>query len=308
MSVGASISGAWHKHPYIILGAGGLIVLYFLWPSSSSSTASTSNGSSSTDYANQLAAQTQLSQTQIAAQLASADNTSNNATQVDLANINSANIASANSAAELAASNTAISQANAAAIVSANQTAQTVAVGQTNLSIAQTQAGSTDFQSLVAGLVAFGGQYTAMQGQAFGASDAAFGSLDALSAGQDATLAAFAPQAGSGTGKGTSGASVGELQQLLGGERIGWGPGATASVNPNTPFLSGTQLSDLFGSALTAQQSEFSTTMSEFNPTLLTNLWTQLASSEASFVPLANTTLAAPVLPTGTPALAGTTH
>src|ERR1700730_6116204 len=101
-----SMKEAWHNHPYIIMGLGAIIVAYFLWPSKS--TSATSSGDP------QLAAETALAQTQLAAQ----------------AQTNQAQIAAtaAQNAAEATAagvSNQAVAAANAAAIVSYNQTTQT---------------------------------------------------------------------------------------------------------------------------------------------------------------------------------------
>jgi Domain of unknown function (DUF4214) len=62
------VKGAWHNHPYIILGGGAVIALYFLWPKSTASTATTTSGL--TDYQAQLAAQTALAQTQLGTQAA----------------------------------------------------------------------------------------------------------------------------------------------------------------------------------------------------------------------------------------------
>jgi hypothetical protein len=134
-----AIANIWHKHPYLIVGACGLVVLYFLWPSSSSSN---SSAAQNTDpYGQQLAAETALSQSQLAEQAQVALGSQQEQVAID---------------AQLATSNEAIAQSNAAAIVSYNQTAQTAITGETNLSIAQTAAGSNDFSALIAGLTSFG--------------------------------------------------------------------------------------------------------------------------------------------------------
>ena len=144
MSVMDSMKSAWHNHPYLIVGAGGVIVLYFLWPSSSSS--NTQSAAATTDpYGQQLAAETALSQTQLAEQAATAQNASNNNAS-----------AAAALASATATSNEAIAQSNAAAIVSYNQTAQMQVQAEGALAIAQTQTGSTDFASLMSGITAFG--------------------------------------------------------------------------------------------------------------------------------------------------------
>jgi hypothetical protein len=144
MSIGASMESAWHNHPYIIMGVGGLIVLYFLWPSSS---APSSSGSS--DYANQLAAETALSQSQLAEQAQSVQGQQQATAAEDAAAFQS-----------VAGSNEAIAAANAASLIAENQTNQAGIAAEGANAIAQTQANSTDFTSLIAGLTAFGAQTT----------------------------------------------------------------------------------------------------------------------------------------------------
>jgi hypothetical protein len=156
MSIGESIENAWHKHPYIIMGVGGVIIVYLLWPSSSSSS---SGAATSTDpYGEQLAAETALSQTQLAEQAALAQTNASETVAVD---------------ADIAQSNEAIAQSNAAAIVSYNQTAQTGIQAEGALAVAQTTAGSTDFNGLLSVLNNFGTNATQ------GASEASANGLDA---------------------------------------------------------------------------------------------------------------------------------
>jgi hypothetical protein len=138
--IGHTMAQAWHNHPYLIMGAGGLIVLYFLWPSKEAPAAAPSRD----DYATQLAAQTALSQTQLAEQAQT------NQMQVQAWAAENAAVAQAT-----AASNSAIAQSNAAAIISYNQTAQAYIQGGTALGIANTEAESSNFQALLAGLLGF---------------------------------------------------------------------------------------------------------------------------------------------------------
>src|SRR5208337_1831209 len=123
---------------------------------------STSTASSTDPYGQQLAAETALSQTQLAEQAATAQNQSNN---------NASEAAAVESA--IAGSNQAVAQANAAAIVSYNQTAQTGIQAEGALAIAQTQAGSSDWNSMIAGLTSFGNN------SSYGASNASANGLNA---------------------------------------------------------------------------------------------------------------------------------
>ena len=162
-----SMKSAWQNHPYIIMGVGGVIVVYFLWPSKTPPTTVAAN----TDYASQLAAETSLSQAQIAAQ-----------TQLGMTHDSMIAAETAAAYSSVAASNQAISAANAAALISENQTTQAGITAQGNLAIAQTMAGSTDFGKLVAGLMDFGQQSEA------GATDASRYGLDAYLAGLGAVF------------------------------------------------------------------------------------------------------------------------
>ena|SRR5271157_233829 len=133
MSFGNSMASVWHNHPYLIMGAGGLVVLYFLWPSTSSSSA----GASTDPYGQQLAAETALSQTQLAEQASVALGAQQEQVAQDAA---------------IAQSNSSIAQGNAASIIAYNQTAQASINAEASLGIAQTAAGSSDFNALLAGL------------------------------------------------------------------------------------------------------------------------------------------------------------
>lgn len=142
-SIGADISGVWHKHPYVVLGLVALVALYFLWPSSSSSSQASGSSTSSQDYASELAAQTSLSEAQISAQQQSAQ------------------IAAESQALEAAAASSAAGQEAQAAASATSAQAQSSAVA----SAAQSQAASSNFSALIAGLTAFGNSATAQQGQ-----------------------------------------------------------------------------------------------------------------------------------------------
>lgn len=141
MSIGASMESAWHNHPYIIMGVGGLIVLYFLWPSSSASTSS----SGSSDYANQLAAETSLSQSQLAEQAQTAQGAQQATAAEDAA-----------AYASVASSNEAIAASNAASIIAENQTSQAGIDAQGAAAVAQTQANTADFAALADSINKFG--------------------------------------------------------------------------------------------------------------------------------------------------------
>jgi len=143
MSIGDSMQSAWEEHPYLIMGLGGVVVLYFLWPSSSGSSSSSAG---SDTYGQQLAASTVLSQSQVAAQVAQSAN---------------ATAAYQTMASTIGASDTALAQANAAAIVSYNQTAQTALNDQAGLAGTITSANATDFNALINGLTTFGQQVSA---------------------------------------------------------------------------------------------------------------------------------------------------
>src|SRR5271166_849915 len=189
MSIGESISGVWHKHPYVILGVGGVIALYFLWPSSSAS----SSTASSDPYANQLAAETALSQSQLAEQA-----------QVALG-AQAEQVAADQS---VATSNSAIAQSNAAAIISYNQTAQAGIAGETALGVAQTQAGQSDFSALTAGLTAFGAQSQA------GAASGSANGLDAYLTSIGATFSdTHGPNSFEAQDTGAAGSGVSNLNQ-----------------------------------------------------------------------------------------------
>jgi len=154
MSIGESISGVWHKHPYLIMGLGGLVVLYFLWPSNKGQAAA-----QSTDpYGQQLAAETALSQSQLAEQAQVALGSQAEKVAEDQA---------------IAQSNASIAQANAAAIVAYNNTAAVGLQAQSALGIAQTQAGANEWDALIAGLTDFG------KNSSTGAGEASANGLDA---------------------------------------------------------------------------------------------------------------------------------
>lgn len=137
------MSSAWHNHPYIIMGVGGVIVVYFLWPSKAAPTAAAPN----TDYANQLAAETALSQAQLAEQASTAQ-----------MHFQAAAAESAAAAQAAAVSNVAIAGANASAIAANDKVLETQIIGETNFGLAQSSARSNDFLALIAGLGQFGNQ------------------------------------------------------------------------------------------------------------------------------------------------------
>jgi len=135
-----SMKEAWHNHPYIIMGLGAIIVAYFFWPSKTATQSGNAGDS-------QLAAETALAQTQLAEQ----------------AQTNQAQIAAtaAQNAAEATAagvSNQAVAAANAAAIVSYNQTTQTGINANRDVTISWLNGENSDFLSLSKGLTDFGAQ------------------------------------------------------------------------------------------------------------------------------------------------------
>lgn len=154
MSIGASMSSAWHNHPYIIMGVGGIIVVYFLWPSKAAPTAAAPN----TDYANQLAAETALSQAQLAEQASTAQMHFQAAAAESAAAAQAAAAESAAAAQAAAVSNVAIAGANARAIEANDKVLETQILGETNFGLAQSSARSNDFLALIAGLGQFGSQ------------------------------------------------------------------------------------------------------------------------------------------------------
>lgn len=217
MSIGNSIANAWHKHPYIIMGVGGVIVVYLLWPSS---TSTSSDAATSTDpYGEQLAAETALSETQLAEQ-AQSDQTQ--------ATENAALQAAADSS--IATGNEAIAQSNAAAIVSYNQTAQTGIEAAGSLAIAQQQNSNADFTALLNGLTSFG-----TSSYAAGTADSANASANGLDAYLTAIGATFADTTNADGSTNINVTNWGETNQSSGVNLAGstYFGGGTGTVNGN---------------------------------------------------------------------------
>jgi hypothetical protein len=262
MSIGASMSSAWHNHPYIIMGVGGAIALYFLWPSSSSSAPSSS---ASSDYATQLAAETSLSQTQLASQAAVNENEQN---------MNAAENAAAEAA--IGTSNEAIASANAAAIVSYNQTAQTQITGATNLGIAQSANQSSDFLALVAGLTTFGSQSET------GLQSAGGSGLDAYLTGIGANFSSTDNGANITTDEFTN-APLGGGTYMSGsgtyGSGEGWGGGGVSGGGGQSSQFTNTQNDPTsnFSSLIDAASSPFTA-----NDNLMAGLWGQLITQSGA--------------------------
>lgn len=244
MSIGENMSNAWHKHPYIIMGVGGIIVLYFLWPSSSKSSGAPANN----DYATQLASETALSQAQLAEQAHS--------NQAQFA-ASAAEIAA--SSAAIATSNSAIAQADAAAIISNDKTISTQVQGETALGIAQTTAGSTDFAALIAGLTSFGtqsiGGTSTAEAAGLNAYLSGMGTVYSTHNGDINTQGAPSPSYGRGGGY---------FNDLLGGS----GSATATNYRTNNEFAAS------FLSDINASQTPFSA-----NNNLLAGLWASMISS-----------------------------
>jgi hypothetical protein len=273
MSIGESMSNAWHNHPYLIMGVGGVIVLYFLWPSSSSSNSSTtSSGTSSSDYQSQLAAEASLSQSQLADQTAAAINQQNDtATQIAYADQLAAAQASATGSADAT-----IAEANAAAQVSSNQTAQTIATSNADITIAQTQASSTDFQALVSGLTSFGSQSAAVQTNPIDTFLTSIGSSSTGSGSGGSGSTGLASIIGADNGATNTSGELNSLVMLLEGQNgttssSGYVPGPWGQIAETTSATVGTSGSSGSGSS-----------SGTFNSDLLGSLWGKLIANQAT--------------------------
>jgi len=263
MPIGQDMANVWHKHPYLIMGAGAVVVLYFLWPSSSSNNAQTSSNQSTDPYGQQLAAETALSQAQLAEQAA----TDQMQSQQTAAEYQAA-------AAATAGSNEAIAQSNAAAIVSYNQTLQTQITDLSSVAVAQTQASSSSFQALLTALTAFGAQNTAVE------------------TGMQGTLASvFAPAGNTGGGAAEAQATFATAQsggQGVGGAMAGaynpWETGYIGMIGQNPGYA--TALTDFipgYGATpgpLTAFENMFNGlgANEQTNQSLMAGLWSQAAT------------------------------
>jgi hypothetical protein len=283
MAILDSMKKAWNDHPYIIIGAGVVIVAYFLWPSSSSST-STTAANTSDPYGEQLSAETALSQTQLAEQAATDQNQSNNT---------AAEYAAAESGT--ATSNEAVAQANAAAIVSYNQTAQDALNATASLGIAQAQANSTDFTSLISGLTAFGEQASG------GATTASANGLDAFLTSIGATFSASSgPDGVTGGGGTNTSQSSSSAAAVAGGGAFGV---AFSSSNAE----SGVHLGPSPDAESYLQTATAANTPFELSDNLLGGLWGQAIQSYNEGVSVQGATAAAlaKVQPITSPVLAG---
>jgi hypothetical protein len=255
MSVVDSMKGAWHKHPYLIMGLGGVIVLYFLWPSKKSSGSSSAPADT---YGQQLAAETALSQSQLAEQAQVALG----AQQATTAQVTALDAATA-------ASNEAIAQSNAAAIVAYNQTAQASITAEGNLAVAQTATGSTDFQALIAGLTGFGSQATtgATTASANG-TNAYLTSIGAAFSNTNGPNSFTASDVGPGGYVGVANMAVDNSTGTL-----GWGFGATGHYGAGTPAYNNAGGASL-STDVNAAASPFTA-----SDNLLASLWSQAISS-----------------------------
>src|SRR4030095_3329719 len=268
--IGHTMAQAWHNHPYLIMGAGGLIVLYFLWPSKEAPTAAPSRD----DYATQLAAQPALGQTQLAEQ------PQTNQMQVQAWAAENAAVAQAT-----AASNSAIAQSNAAAIISYNQTAPAYSQGGAALGIANTEAESSNFQALLAGLLGFS------QGSQMGINEATNMGVNAYLAGLGAD---FSSTENGYTFKSNAYGSVGPQG---GAEGVGLGmasPGTAWYYDPDAAGKNKVSLADpnLLGTFIGQTTGPFAA-----NENLLLGLW---QSAIGSFNTMAARPMNALPLPPGT--------
>ena len=233
------------------MGVGGVIVVYFLWPSKQAS----SSSSAATDpYGQQLAAETALSQSQLAeqAQVALGAQAANTATTTAMD-------------AAIASSNEAIAQSNAAAIVSYNQTAQTGIAAEGNLAVAQTAAGSTDFANLIAGLTSFGNNSTA------GASVASANGVDAYLTSIGASFSdTHGPNSFSSSDVGPGG-YIGVSNMAINNSTFGWG--AAGHFGPGTPAYDIASSANLAGD-INAAASPFAA-----SDNLMAGLWGQAIAS-----------------------------
>lgn len=282
MAIGEEIKSAWTNHPYILLGGGGIIALYFLWPRKKEPA---SQGQGRDNYATQLAAQTALAQSQLASQTALGINSQNT------------NLAST----------TALSQATAAVGVAAEQrkaiesqslALQSSNVANYNIVAAQSRAGS--FDALSRTLVEFGRQGVNVQGiqsnnvnslltnLGTGGIVAAQGNLSTwltqlLGGGElhtgKYTIAETAAQSASSS---SSEARPGGSEYFI---NSGWGPtGPWWGLVPRAPTTASSKTS------ATASQSSIAKTTSvenvsyiqganAYNPAMLAALWSKLLDS-----------------------------
>jgi hypothetical protein len=276
MAIGQDMSNVWHNHPYLILGLGGVVVLYFLWPSSSAAPAA-STGTGMSDYQAQLAAEAGLSQSQLATQASVAMNNSDNQAAIQ-AGLNQA----------LGVSNVAIAEANAAAQVSNNQTAQTIATSQADLSITQTQAASSDFQSLVSAVNQFGSTTAEVQTNPI---DSFFTSVESSKLpGMQGLATLFA---GSQSGVASFWANMpGILTQLEGGGTQSQDSQGSSAATWGQGWFSG---GNSAGAATSSNST--STPTPVFQPNLYASLISQLITAHSQFVPEPGTTLPTITLP-----------
>lgn len=304
MPIGNAIADAWHKHPYLIIGAGGVIALYFLWPHSQGAAPAQSSGGSG-DYQSQLAAQLALSQAQISAQSATAINGQNTAAAEHAATL----AAWSNVAGSIGAANVSVAEANAAMIASSNQTAQTIATQNANLAIAQTQAGSTDFAALVGAVTDFGKTSSATQ----------VNPVDTFLTSVGPSNLVVGPNGGWSVGglRAIPTSLTNLFQSLLGGGQVaassnslenvaGYGVGAGQSGAGANGTGGGGSEAFVGANVVANDQGTLVARSSAFQPDLYASLITKLIAAHPTFVPVANQNLPAFQLPSfsGVPQMA----